>query len=263
MSMRAPTPSIFRPKARIDQSVLAENRALIEKIDRRGVLRGTLSLGALTMLTGCDVADRPALQTFLRGVSDWNDRVQSLLFRPNHLAPTYSEAQVVKPPRFNAYYAIEDVKPVDGANWKLELAGLVADKRPWTAEQINALPQQEWIIRHICVEGWDYIGQWSGVSFRLFLERIGADLTAKYIAFKCADGYTESLDMASALHPQTILATRYAREPITDPFGFPLRLRTATKLGYKNAKWITAIEVTNTFPDTFWRKEGFSWFAGI
>ena len=69
--------------------------------------------------------------------------------------------------------------------------------------------------------------------------------------------------MASALHPQTIMATRYAREPITDPFGFPLRLRTATKLGFKNAKWVTAIEVTNTFPDTFWRKEGFNWFARI
>ena len=92
------------------------------------------------------------------------------------------------------------------------------------------------IIRHICVEGWDYIGQWSGVNLRQFLERIGADLTAKYVAFHCADDYTESLDMATALHPQTILATKYAREPITDPFGFPLRLRTATKLGFKNAE---------------------------
>lgn len=261
--IRTPSPSIFRPKAKTDRSVLTENRELIEKIDRRGVLRGALSLGALSLLAGCDITDRPAMQTFLRGVSDWNDRVQAFLFRPNHLAPTYSEAQVVKPPRFNAYYDVEDVKPVDGASWKLELAGLVGDKRPWTAEQINALPQQELIIRHICVEGWDYIGQWSGVNLRAFLTRIGADLTAKYVAFKCADDYTESLDMATALHPQTILATGYAREPITDPFGFPLRLRTATKLGFKNAKWITAIEVTNTFPDTFWRKQGFNWFAGI
>ena len=205
------------------------------------------------------VTDTPGMQGFLRGVSSWNDRVQGWLFRPNHLAPTFSEAQVVKPPRFNAHYEIEDVKPVDGATWKLELAGLIGDKRAWTAEQINALPQQEWIVRHICVEGWDYIGQWSGVNLRTFLERVGADLTAKYVGFTCADGYTESLDMASALHPQTILATRYAREPITDPFGFPLRLRTATKLGFKNAKWVTAIEVTNTFPDTFWRKQGFNW----
>jgi DMSO/TMAO reductase YedYZ molybdopterin-dependent catalytic subunit len=261
--IRTPSPSIFRPQQKIDRSVLAENRALLEKIDRRGVLRGTLSLGALSLLSGCTVTDTPSMQRFLRGVSSWNDRVQGWLFRPNHLAPTFSEAQVVKPPRFNAHYEIEDVKPVDGATWKLELAGLIGDKRPWTAGEINALPQQEWIVRHICVEGWDYIGQWSGVNLRTFLERVGADLTARYVAFQCADGYTESLDMASALHPQTILATRYAREPITDPFGFPLRLRTATKLGFKNAKWVTAIEVTNTFTETFWSKQGFNWFAGI
>jgi DMSO/TMAO reductase YedYZ molybdopterin-dependent catalytic subunit len=261
--IRTPTPSLFRPKRAPDRGVLKENRALVERIDRRGVLRGALSLGALTMLTGCTVTDTPAMQTFLRGVSDWNDRVQALLFRPNHLAPTFSEAEVLKPPRFNAHFDIVDLKPVDGATWKLELGGLIKDKRPWTLDQINALPQQEWIIRHICVEGWDYIGQWSGVNLRLFFERIGADLSAKYVAFKCADDYTESLDMATALHPQTILATHYAREPLADPFGFPLRLRTATKLGYKNAKWIRAIEVTNTFPDTFWRKQGFNWFAGI
>ncbi|MGA2312645.1 MAG: molybdopterin-dependent oxidoreductase [Xanthobacteraceae bacterium] len=64
-------------------------------------------------------------------------------------------------------------------------------------------------------------------------------------------------------HPQTILATRYANETIADPFGYPLRLRTATKLGYKNAKWIKAIEVTNSFTETFWSKQGFNWFAGI
>ena len=261
--IRTPSPSIFRPKAKLDRSVLAENRAMVEQIDRRGVLRGALSLGALTLLGGCNFTDTDKLQTVLRGVSGWNDRVQQFLFRPNHLAPTFSEADVVKPPRFNAHYDLEDVKPVDGSTWRLQLSGLIKDKRPWTAAQINGLPQEEWIIRHICVEGWDYIGQWSGVNLRTFLERVGADLTAKYVAFKCADDYTESLDMASALHPQTILATRYARDPLTDPFGFPLRLRTATKLGYKNAKWVTAIEVTNTFPDTFWRKQGFNWFAGI
>src|SRR3974390_1362379 len=261
--IRTPSPSIFRPKTKIDRSLLAENRKLVDTINRRGVLRGTLSMGALALLGGCSVTDTPTMQTFLRGVSEWNDRVQGLLFRPNHLAPTFGEAQVVKPPRFNAHFDIEDLKPVDAKTWKLELAGLIKDKRPWTAAQLDALPQQEWIVRHICVEGWDYIGQWSGVNLKTFLERVGADLTAKYVAFTCADDYTESLDMASALHPQTILATRYARERITDPFGFPLRLRTAVKLGFKNAKWVTAIEVTNTFPDTFWRKQGFNWFAGI
>jgi DMSO/TMAO reductase YedYZ molybdopterin-dependent catalytic subunit len=261
--IRTPTPSLFHPRQPIDQGVLRQSRALVKDIDRRGLLRGALSLGALTLLTGCDVTEEEPVQTALRTVSTWNDRVQAALFRPNHLAPTFSPAQVVKPPRFNAYYDIEDVKPVDGTTWTLELTGLVADKRPWTAQQLYRLPEQELIIRHICVEGWDYIGQWSGPNLRQFFERVGADLTAKYVYFICADDYTESIDMATALHPQTILATKYAGDVLADPFGYPLRLRTSTKLGYKNAKWIRAIEVSNDFRETFWSKQGFNWFAGI
>jgi DMSO/TMAO reductase YedYZ molybdopterin-dependent catalytic subunit len=263
MSIRTPSPSIFRPKRAIDQSVLEENKNLVDDINRRKLLRGAVSLGALSLLTGCDVTDKDAVQSVLTTVSSFNDKVQALLFRPNHLVPTFTEAEVVKPPRFNAYYEITEVKPVEVGNWKLELAGLIQDKRPWTAQLIGQLPETELIVRHICVEGWDYIGQWSGVNLRHFLERIGADLTAKYVAFRCADDYTGSIDMASALHPQTILATKYAREPITDPFGFPLRLRMGTKLGFKQPKWITAMEVTNKYPGGYWEDQGFNWFSGI
>ena len=263
MTIRTRTASIFRPRQPIDQNVLVANRALVDDINRRNVLRGAISLGALTLLTGCDVSEEPSVQSALRAVSSWNDGAQELLFRKNHLAPTFSPAQVVKPPRFNAYYDIEDVQPINGAIWKLELAGLISDKRPWTAQQIYQLPEQELIIRHICVEGWDYIGQWSGPNLHAFFERVGADLTAKYVYFICNDDYTESIDMATALHPQTILATKYAGAPITDPFGYPLRLRTSTKLGYKNAKWVKAIEVSNDFRETYWSERGFNWFAGI
>jgi DMSO/TMAO reductase YedYZ molybdopterin-dependent catalytic subunit len=263
MPIRSPSTSIFRPVSPIDQTVLQENRRLIEEIDRRKVLRGAVSLGALTFLTGCDVTNREEVQSVLKTVSQWNDRAQELLFRPNHMAPTYSEAQVVKPPRFNAYYGVEDVRPQDAETWRLELAGLIQDKRPWSARQIYDLDEQELIIRHICVEGWDYIGQWSGVNLRRFLERVGADLTAKYVAFRCVDDYSSSIDMPTALHPQTILATKYAKSPITDPFGFPLRLRTSTKLGFKNPKWITAIEVTNSYPGGYWEDRGFNWHSGL
>jgi DMSO/TMAO reductase YedYZ molybdopterin-dependent catalytic subunit len=255
-------PSIFRPQ-KLDRAAIENSRALVDDFNRRKVLRGALSLGALTLLTGCDVSEEDSVQKGLRAVSAWNDGVQAAIFRPDHLAPTFSPAQVVKPPRYNAYYSIDHVKPIDGATWKLELAGLVEDKRPWTAQQIYQLPEQELFIRHICVEGWDYIGHWSGPNLRDFLTRIGADRTAKYVYFICNDDFTESIDMASALHPQSILATKYAGQPIGDPFGYPLRLRTSVKLGYKNAKWIRAIEVTNTFRDTFWSAQGENWFAGI
>ncbi len=257
--MRSP----FRPAAAPDRAVLDDHRPLLRRIERRGLIRGGLSLGALTMLTGCDLATPASVEAGLRAISRFNDRVQALLFDPNRLAPTYPASMVLKPPKFNAYYDITDVKPVDGQAWRLELGGLIADKRPWTTEDVAALPQTEMVIRHVCVEGWDYIGQWSGPTLRSFLERVGADLTARFVGFKTADDYPSSIDMATALHPQTLLATRYAGDALADPFGFPLRLRTSTKLGFKNPKWITAIEVTNTNPGGYWENLGFNWFSGI
>jgi DMSO/TMAO reductase YedYZ molybdopterin-dependent catalytic subunit len=255
--------SPFRPAGLPDPAILRDHKAIIATLRRRGVLRGTLSLGALTMLTGCDLNSPKAVHAALLSMSNFNDAVQAWLFDPTKLAPTYPASMVLKPPKFNAYYDIEKVKPVNGESWRLELAGLIANKQPWTQAMLDALPQQDMIIRHVCVEGWDYIGQWSGATLRSFLERVGADLRAKYVVFKTADDYPSSIDMATALHPQTLLATRYAGETLADPFGFPLRLRMATKLGYKNPKWITAIEVTNTYTPGFWEKAGFGWFAGI
>ena len=255
--------SLFRPAERPDRGVLDDHRSLIASLERRGFIRGGLSLGALAMLTGCDVSTPAPIDSALRGISAMNDEVQALLFDPNKLAPTYPASMVLRPPKFNAYYDVDDVKKVDGETWKLEVSGLVADKRPWTLQRINELPQKDEIIRHVCVEGWDYIGEWSGVPLRTFLERIGADLKAKYVAFHTADDYPSSIDMATALHPQTLLATQYARQTLADPFGFPLRLRMSTKLGYKNPKWITAIEVGNTYTGGYWEERGFNWFAGI
>jgi DMSO/TMAO reductase YedYZ molybdopterin-dependent catalytic subunit len=255
--------SLFRPARRPDPRILDNHRPLIRQLERRGVLRGGLSLGALTLLTGCDISNDASVQTALRAISSFNDRVQAWIFDPDHLAPTYPEAMVLKPPRYNAYYPIEQVKPVNGSTWKLEVSGLVQDRSPWTIERLAGLPQTDMIIRHVCVEGWDYIGEWSGPTLRSVLEHSGADLRARYVAFRTADDYPSSIDMATALHPQTLLATTYARETLPDPYGYPLRLRTSTKLGFKNPKWVTAIEVTNDYPGGYWESRGFNWFSGI
>jgi DMSO/TMAO reductase YedYZ molybdopterin-dependent catalytic subunit len=257
--MRSP----FRPAAVPDAAILDDHKPLIRSLERRGLVRGGLSLGALVMLTGCDVKRPEAVESALLAIARLNDDVQALLFGPNKLAPTYPASMILRPPKFNAYYDVMNVKPVNGATWRLELSGLIADKRPWTLAQLQALPQRSMVIKHICVEGWSYIGGWSGVPLRVLLEHVGADLHAKYVAFKTADDYPSSIDMATALHPQTLLATKYGGDTLADPFGFPMRLRTATKLGYKNPKWVTAIEVTNKYPGGYWESRGFSWFAGI
>jgi DMSO/TMAO reductase YedYZ molybdopterin-dependent catalytic subunit len=255
--------SRFRPKDFSSAGALDLHRPLIKTLERRGLLRAGFSLGALTMLAGCDVKRPEAVEAALLAISRMNDGVQALLFDPNHLAPTYPESMILRPPKFNAYYDVMDVKPVDGSTWRLELAGLIAEKRPWTLLDLQAMPQRSIVIRHVCVEGWDYIGGWTGVPLRSFLERVGADLSAKYVAFKTADDYPSSIDMATALHPQTLLALQYGGDTLADPFGYPVRLRMATKLGYKNPKWVTAIEVTNTYPGGYWEKLGFPWFGGI
>ena len=255
--------SLFRPDDAPDASVLDLYRPLIRSLERRGLIRGGLALGSVVMLTGCDVKRPESVEAALLAISRLNDRVQGLLFDPNRLAPTYPASMILRPPKFNAYYDVMNVKPVNGATWRLELSGLIADRRAWTLPQLQALPQTSMVIKHICVEGWSYIGGWTGVPLRTFLERVGADLNAPYVAFKTADNYPSSIDMASALHPQTLLALQYGGQTLADPFGFPMRLRTAVKLGYKNPKWVTAIEVTNTYPGGFWESKGFSWFGGI
>ena len=230
---------------------------------RRLLIEGGAALGALGLLTGCDVSSESGLEQALLAVSRMNDRVQQWLFDPAVLAPVFSASEVLTPPKFNAYYPIEKVKPVDGATWRLEMAGRVTERRPWNSADLAALPQRDEIIQHVCVEGWSYIGQWGGPTLRSVLERVGADLTARYVAFRTADDFNSSIDMATALHPQTLLATSYAGAPLADPFGFPCRLRMSTKLGFKNPKWITAIEVTNIYPGGYWEDRGFNWFAGL
>ena len=241
----------------------ADHAPQLEQLRRRLFLRGTLSLGALGLLTGCNLQDGDTIDRVLWAMSRFNDRVQAWMFDPNRLAPTYPASAITKPFPFNAFYPEDSVPDIDGATWRLEVSGLVQDRTPWTLQRLRGMQQQAQITRHICIEGWSAIGQWSGVPFRDFLARIGADTRARYVGFKCADRYYTSLDMATALHPQTLLATKYAGDVLADPFGSPLRLRTATKLGFKNPKWITAIEVTNTYVPGYWEKQGFNWFSGL
>jgi len=229
---------------------------------RRAFLQRSLSLGGLSLLSGCAIVDESSVEKALLKVSRFNDKVQAWLFDPNRLAPTYPDSMITRPFPFNAYYGEDEIREVEEDSYRLEVTGLVADQHAWTLAELRAMPQADQVTRHICVEGWSAIGKWGGVPFASFLRRVGADLGAKYVGFKCADDYYTSIDMATALHPQTLLALTYDGQPLPPRYGFPMKLRMPTKLGYKNPKHIQAIFVTNTYPGGYWEDQGYNWFGG-
>ena len=248
-------------KRSLDRNLVAPGREII-KLERRLFLKQGLSLGALTMLSGCDVTDADSVQKVLWSMSRWNHGVQAAIFDVNKLAPTYPESAITQPFPFNAFYSETEAPRVDAAKYKLEVGGLVREKASWTLEQLYALPETSQITRLICVEGWSAIGKWTGVTFKTFLERVGVDLTAKYVGFKCADDYHTSIDMPTALHPQTQMTFKFADQILPVSYGFPMKLRIPTKLGFKNPKHIAAIFVTNDYPGGYWEDQGYNWFSG-
>lgn len=240
---------------------LDEIRPELTRVSRRGLITRGLSLGGLALLSGCDLSTHSGVDEALWRVMHFDDRVQAALFSRQRLAKTFPVSAVTKPFRFNAYYEEWQVRETP-PDWRLELAGLIQDKAPWTVAQLRALPRESQVTRHICIEGWSQIGQWGGVPLHAFLRRIGADLRARYVAFKCFDGYSTSIDMPSALHPQTILTLDFLGKPLTPEWGAPVRLRIPTKLGFKSAKNISSITVTNTYPGGYWENQGYNWFSG-
>jgi DMSO/TMAO reductase YedYZ molybdopterin-dependent catalytic subunit len=247
----------------MNKKLLTPSKTLIS-LERRLFMKKSLSLGALALLTGCDALgeDESIADRILHAMSKWNDEVQLAIFNPNKPAPVYTEADITDPFPFNAYYSEDQVTVVKEEDWKLELGGLVDNKKKWTLAELRALPQESQITRHICVEGWSAIGKWGGIRFSEFLKMVGADTKARYVGFKCADGYFNSIDMATALHPQTIMALTFRDQPLPPSYGFPMKLRIPTKLGFKNPKHITAINVVNEYPGGYWENQGYNWFSG-
>src|SRR6185295_15590665 len=203
---------------------LSKHFQKVESLERRIFLKQSLSIGALSLLAGCDLTGDEHVQEVLEGMSRWNDRVQGWIFDQKKLAPEFPESRITRPFPYNGYYPEDEVRVIDETDYKLELGGMIKERKPWRLPELYALPQVSQVTRHICVEGWSAIGKWSGVRFSDFLQRVGADLTAKY--------------------------------------GFPMKLRIPTKLGFKNPKHITEIFVVNDNPGGYWEDKGYNWFSG-
>ena len=253
-----------KTKPGVDKALLIKDAAkILPEPSRRFFLRGAASLGALAMLSGCEIIDGDTSENVLRALSEFNDGAQALLFDPNTLAPEYPESMITRPFPFNAYYGVDDAPDVDGDKWQLEIGGRVDNKKPWTLAELNKLPQVSQITRHVCVEGWSAIGSWQGVRLSDFLKLIGADTRSKYVWFQCAEGYSNTIDMPTALHPQTQLTLQFDHKVLPRAYGFPVKIRIPTKLGFKNPKYVTAMWVQNNDAGGYWENQGYNWFSGL
>jgi DMSO/TMAO reductase YedYZ molybdopterin-dependent catalytic subunit len=252
-----------RPPHPDTAAILKDAASRLDQPTRRLFLRRAMGLGALTLLAGCDITDGASAERALDAMSDFNDRVQAWLFSPTRLARTYPESLITRPFPFNAFYPHGQSPVVDPAGFTLEVAGRVEDRTPWTLDRLYALPRETQITRHICIEGWSAIGKWTGVRFSEFLKRVGADRRARYVTFRCEDNYVTSIDMATALHPQTQLTFWFDGAVLPRDYGFPMKLRVPTKLGFKNPKHIGSIEIGDDYTGGYWETYGYNWFSGL
>lgn len=229
-----------------------------KRVSRRELLKlaPVLAIGAFAI----PPLQEPLLKAGL-GFSDW---FSARMFRSRHLAPTFKASDVAPFDKFpiNGYDVADP--GIDLDKWTLTVSGAVRQPGEYTLAQFQALPLVRQNTRHICVEGWDVIGRFGGARLSDFLKMIGADTKARYVYVECADDYYESLDMATALHPQTLLCYEMYDRPLTRDHGAPLRLQIPTKIGYKQAKYLTDLKVTNVLSRVgYWEDQGYSSFYGL
>jgi DMSO/TMAO reductase YedYZ molybdopterin-dependent catalytic subunit len=250
---------------------------------RRFLSFGAASLGA-ALLGGCDPSDSPDVISLLDSAEGLTYRAQRLIGGGHSMAREFTAADLspvfkvngTHKPEGDEYAALAES---NFANWRLRVDGLVVNTLDLSLEDLRDLPQRTQITRHDCVEGWSAIGKWQGVPLAVVLRRAALLPAARFVVFHCADMYEhaadgngqyyESIDLIDAFHPQTILAHSLNDAPLSVGHGAPVRLRVERQLGYKQAKYVMRIELTDRLDNIargkggFWPDRGYEWYAGI
>lgn len=251
---------------------------------RRFIFRLAGSTGMLA-LAGCDKLSQSHWFRKLLGSAEFLNHAVQPLVSGQRLAQEFTEADIS--PHFKANgstdpedAAYQQMVKNGFADWRLEIAGLVEQPMTFSLAELRAFPSRTQITRHDCVEGWSCIGKWKGAPLATLMERVKPKAEARYVMFFCADPidkkddgtpikYYESIDLAGAYHPQTILAYDMNDQPLAVPHGAPLRLRDERQLGYKMAKYVMRIELVDSFAQFgagkggYWEDLGYEWYAGI
>jgi DMSO/TMAO reductase YedYZ molybdopterin-dependent catalytic subunit len=236
-------------------------------------------------LSGCDrLSESPKFEELLGSAESLTYRIQRFLGGGNAMAREFTAADLSPDFKVNGTQAPDTpeyaaLQETGFANWRLRVDGLVVTPLELSLADLRAMPQRTQITRHDCVEGWSAIGKWQGAPLAEILKTSGLQPSARFAVFHCADFYEhamdgtgqyyESIDLIDAFHPQTILAHRLNDEALSVGHGAPLRLRVERQLGYKQAKYVMRIEMTDRLDQLgrgkggFWPDRGYEWYAGI
>ena len=252
-------------------------------IDRRWFGRALAGAGA-SALSACDkLNSSPHVMKVVYSAEGLTRRVQRLILSPDQLAPEFKPSDISPVFKANGSQDVDDdayrAHLANGfKDWKLEIGGLVERPLSLSLDDLRRRPARTQITRHDCVEGWSCIGKWTGARLGPILMEAGLKPAAKFIVFYCADTidalagkqYYESIGLADAFHPQTLLAYAMNDQPLPVPHGAPLRLRVERQLGYKHAKYVMKIAAVDSLAPInggkggYWEDStGYEWYAGI
>ena len=232
-----------------------------QPFSRRHLLKlsGLSGMGLLLNSCGSLISSTPVNQLF----EPLNQRIEEKLLKPNTPVPEYP-ISAIEPDKLliNTFDATPEIDP---KTFRLTIDGEIDHPMQFSMLDLQKMPLTSMVIRHVCVEGWAAIVQWGGVRLRDIVAIAQPKSSVRYVYFQSADGYYESWDLPSAMHPQTLMAYQKNGERLSVDNGAPLRLASPIKLGYKQSKWVTRITFTSQLlpKKGYWEDEGYEWFGGL
>jgi len=196
------------------------------------------------------------------------------LLTRHSMAREFSRGEISKNPFANEVAPLSDefhrMQAAGFTDWKMTVDGMAARPTTFSLAEIRKFPTSSNTTMIGCEEGWTYIAEWTGVPLSYILDRVGALPQVRYVVYRSIQpDWWESIDMADALHPQTLVTHRMNGADLPVPFGGPLRLRVPRQLGYKSVKYITHLTLTDSLK-SFGKglgsaapEGGYAWYAGI